>query len=195
MAGHAFIEILSPDPDASEVAIFRKFVLDLILLQNQLDKTYHADKFLRDRLLTSIDIPAIQNSLCDRLPRNIQQAINCVAVQLSDRVKTAGIEAACVSEDIEEANYSLGKTNGGEAKGPVKKPFKGRGSLGRAPGRRLNSNWMRGVRGCFVCGQDHRANTRYSRDEVTAAINKLKAKHPAALLTVEDFSSIINMVS
>lgn len=52
---------------------------------------------------------------------------------------------------------------------------------------------MRGVKGCFVWGQDHWTNTRNSRDEENAAINKLKAKHRSALLTVEYLSSIVNM--
>lgn len=48
---------ISQNPDASEVTIFRKFVADLMSLQKQLDKTYHADKFPRDRLLTAVYIP------------------------------------------------------------------------------------------------------------------------------------------
>ena len=62
-------------------------------------------------------------------------------------------------------------------------------------GRRINSDWIKGVKGCFVCGQDHRANTRHSREEVTEAVNKLKARHPTALLTIEDLSSVVNMVN
>lgn len=53
---------------------------------------------------------------------------------------------------------------------------------------------MHGVKGCFVCGQDHRANTRQSRDEVTAAVKKLKEKHPSSLLTVEDLEAVLHMV-
>lgn len=46
---------------------------------------------------------------------------------------------------------------------------------------------------CFVCGQEHRARTRHSREEVTDAINKLKARHPSALLTVEESQHVMNM--
>lgn len=35
-----------------------------------------------------------------------------------------------------------------------------------------------GDQGCFVHGKYHRANTRHPRDEVTAAINRLKQKTP-----------------
>lgn len=52
---------------------------------------------------------------------------------------------------------------------------------------------MCGVKGCFVWGQDHRANNLHSRDEVTAAIIKLKSRHPTALLTFEDLHSVVNM--
>lgn len=52
---------------------------------------------------------------------------------------------------------------------------------------------MRGVKGCFVCGRDLRANSRHSREELTAAINKLKSRHPSALITVEDLSSVMAM--
>lgn len=33
---------------------------------------------------------------------------------------------------------------------------------------------MRGVKGFFLCGRYHRANERLSREEKTAAVNKLK---------------------
>lgn len=49
---------------------------------------------------------------------------------------------------------------------------------------------MHGVMGCFVFGQDQLGRYRYSKDEITVPIQKLKSKHPAALLTVEDFSAV-----
>lgn len=52
---------------------------------------------------------------------------------------------------------------------------------------------MRGVKGCFVCGRDHRAKTRHPREEVTAAINRLKSKHPTAWLTVDDLAAVFDM--
>ena len=51
---------------------------------------------------------------------------------------------------------------------------------------------MRGVKGCFVCGKDHRANDRHPRTEVSAAIQKLKEKHPEALITIGDLDAIFN---
>ena len=65
-------DAMNEEPDESEVTIFRKFTASLMSLQNQLDDSYHDDQFLRDRLLTAVDIPSIQSSLRDRLPRTSQ---------------------------------------------------------------------------------------------------------------------------
>lgn len=53
---------------------------------------------------------------------------------------------------------------------------------------------MRGVRGCFVCGQDHRANDRHSSEEVNMAVKKLKAKTRKALISIEDLAFIASQL-
>lgn len=50
---------------------------------------------------------------------------------------------------------------------------------------------MRGFGGCFVCGKDHRARTTHSLEEETGAVNKLKAHHQQALLTVVDLDYVV----
>lgn len=51
---------MSNAPKDSEVAIFRKFsATNLISLQHQLYVTYLSESFLRDRIFTAVDIPAI----------------------------------------------------------------------------------------------------------------------------------------
>ena len=108
---------------------------------------------------------------------------------------------SCVVDDdlvSMEANYSLGKTYGGGARRQIKTPWRNRPTNNNRPkypqnGRRLCPDWMKGEKGCFVCGQGHRANTRHTNEEVKRAIDKLKAAHPKALLTIEDLSSIVNM--
>lgn len=168
-------------------------------MQQQLDISYHDDRFLRDRLLTAVDTPTVKAALRDHMPRNSQQAINRIAVQLSDRKKSAAVAAACLVQGLNEVFYSLDKSYHGEARRQTMKPYKhsGRKTYGGnsqgGNGRRINSNWMRGVKGCFVCGKDHRANKKHPRDEFTLAINRLKAKHPSALLTIEDMHSVIMM--
>lgn len=50
------------------------------------------------------------------------------------------------------------------------------------------------VKGCFVCGQDHRDNTRHSKEELNEAVKKLKEKYPLALLIVEDLATVVDLV-
>lgn len=85
---------MNKNPDESEIDVFRKFVAELMALQYQLDESYHGYRFLRDRLLTTVDIPHIQSAPRDRLPRTSQQTINRIAIQLSEERKTAGAAAA-----------------------------------------------------------------------------------------------------
>lgn len=146
-----------------------------------------------------MDIPTIQNTLKDRLPRTSHQLINRVATQLSERKESAGSTITCLSNsdnniNTDSVNYSLGKQYGGDAKPQMKKPWKTNQSTTRTY-RRLCPQWMRGVKGCFVCGENHRANTRHPPHEVTAAIEKLKSKHPQALITVEDLAAVVEMTS
>lgn len=60
---------------------------------------------------------------------------------------------------------------------------------------RLNSNWMKGVKVCFVCGKDHYDRTLHSREEVTEAIKRLKENHPTSLLTIEYLHSVMEMAA
>lgn len=78
-------------------------------LQNQLDPSYHTDQFLRDILLTAVDIPHIQASLRDRLPRASQQAIIRMAIKLSESNKSAESSMVYEAKEDDEANYSLEK--------------------------------------------------------------------------------------
>lgn len=48
---------------------------------------------------------------------------------------------------------------------------------------------MRAVKSCLVCGKYHLARQRCTRNDVTAVIEKVKAKHSTALLKVEKLSS------
>lgn len=52
---------------------------------------------------------------------------------------------------------------------------------------------MRGLKDSFICVKDHRSNSRHPREEITVSINLLKSKHPAALLTVEEFHCVLLM--
>lgn len=67
-------------------------------LQKQLDTAYHTDSFIRDHLLTAVDLPNIQTPLRDRMSRTSQQVVNIIANQLCDRKNSAG-SSACISHD------------------------------------------------------------------------------------------------
>lgn len=82
---------------------------------------------------------------------------------------------------------------------PLKKPLAKGGQLRTGQGecslrKRLNCQWMRGVKGCFVYGKNHRKNSRHSRKEVTEAVNRLKRRHLQATLSVEDLADVLDMV-
>lgn len=47
-----------------------------------------------------------------------------------------------------------------------------------------------GVKGCYVCGRDHRASTRHSRSGVQEVIRRFKQRNLKAMITVEDLAFI-----
>ena len=188
-------------PEESEVTIFRSFVDKLMSLQYQLHEDYHTDRYLRDRLMTAVDIPSINESLKDRVPRNAQQLVNRVANRLSGRKNSSsstdqgyiaqGMNHDKMGDMKDEAMYSIGQSYGGEAKRPVKRyggrsnqgqyqqpntyrKHQGNSSYQQNRNRRFSSNWLRGIKGCFVCRKDPFAREKHSREEITAAIEKLK---------------------
>lgn len=59
--------------------------------------------------------------------------------------------------------------------------------------RRLCLFWIQELKGCFVCDEDHPARQRHNRREISAKIDRLKARHPTELLAVEDLSSMNQM--
>ena len=103
------------------------------------------------------------------MPRTSQQAVNRVANQLSDKLNSAGSNSsACLGDYEDYVHYSLGKQYGGDAKRIYRKPWMNRKNVNTTGNsqnnfnrRRLSPRWMQGVKGCFVCGEDHRANTRH----------------------------------
>lgn len=83
-------EEMKKRPDESEVSVFWWFVPRLITLQEQLDSKYQGDRYLVDRITTTVDIPDIQASLKYRIPRKAQTAIHLISNRLSDKPRTAG---------------------------------------------------------------------------------------------------------
>lgn len=59
----------------AEVQVFSDFEETLQKLQKQLYSGYNHYQYLRDRLLTAIDVPSLQDPLRDRMQRTAQQLI------------------------------------------------------------------------------------------------------------------------
>lgn len=115
----------------AEVSVFRTFTTLLMSLQKQLSFQYHTKHFLRDTMLTAVDIPAMQTKLLDRTPRSSHQAVNRNINHLCDKPHSAGSSTACTiheendDDDKEAIHYSLGKTFGGDARRTPKLPWRG----------------------------------------------------------------------
>lgn len=59
--------------------------------------------------------------------------------------------------------------------------------------RRLNASSVRDINGCLKCGEDHVARKRQSNDKGINAVERLKARHPASRLLVEDLATMGEM--
>lgn len=125
----------------AEVEVFKDFVATLSNLQKQFDEDYKNGRYLRDRFLTSIDIPLIQDLLRDRIPRTAQMIIQRTVRILSHRPKSARTLVAHVvgsekdstgaeEEGITHSCYSLGQKYSDRAQRPMKThgtgPFRNR---------------------------------------------------------------------
>lgn len=139
---------LNKHPKDAEVDVFRRFVSKLTSLQQKLDTRYHGDHYLRDRLLTAVDIPEIQGALRDRLPHSSQQAINRVASKLSEAPRTSVTATVhFVGEELEdvsmpEAHYSLGRSFTGGARQNVKTYGRGGSRMRGGARKQLIRSWM-----------------------------------------------------
>lgn len=178
---------ISDSLESSEESLFRTFVTNIISLQKQLYVQFRTYRVFRERLLTAVNLPEIQVALRDIIPctsrTSGQQDLN----QLSGNKNMAGSTSACLSHIEEEgsgAPHLLGKMFGGDASGTSNPPWKtfiterSRTQGGRGGGlplsKQLSPEWMRGVKRCFVSCLDHMPNDLHAREEVTAAITKLK---------------------
>lgn len=139
------------------------------------------------------------------MARTAQQAIQRTVRRLSDKSKTAGslvaplvgLEDGTYDKDVNipecEAHRTLGQQDGGGVQREMNtyEPKQRKGP--HEGGRRLKSGWMRGVKGCFVCGRNIRSNDKKTREEVSTAIRRLTENHPTALLSVTDLDEIQTM--
>lgn len=162
---------------------------------HQLDYTYHIDIILKGRLITAVETPTNHVSLVDRMPRNSPQAVKGVSNQLKDKKKSAGKNRAFWITD-DWVNYSLGSNYGGSTKCTTKKPCYTAKNPRRAhPGILRWPEWLKWLKVWFLCVKPQIANNLHSTEVVTKDVEKLKAMHPHALLTVEDLVAVVLMTA
>lgn len=51
---------------------------------------------------------------------------------------------------------------------------------------RIKFSWLRGIKGCFLCGNKQLENEEHPMDEVQVAIKKLTDKQPTEILPFDD---------
>lgn len=105
-------EAMKEKPEESEVPVFRSFVDKLMSLKYQLHEDYHTDRYLRESLLTAVDIQNISDSLNDIVPRNSQQLVNRVENTLSgngDRHQTHLQVYKYIMEDLRNESMMTSK--------------------------------------------------------------------------------------
>lgn len=154
------------NPTKSQSAVFREMCDSLVSIQRQLDLDYRKPLFLRDQLISAADLPNIKRALKENHPKTAHDAMQRIALLLSDQPGTAG------STEIEDGNvfYGLGTRFGGQAERKVSKNNAKSLSWKRDKNRRRLAR----LKGCWVCGKDHFAHKFHSKEEVKTALNKHK---------------------
>lgn len=61
--------------------------------------------------------------------------------------------------------------------------------------QRFRPIWMHGIKGCFLCKEDFLVRRRHGKEDKSRVIERLKAEHPTALVTVENLSAIYHLNS
>ena len=100
-----------------------------------------------------------------------------IAAWLSSEPNSAGAHLA--EDDFDEVHYGMGKRFGGHAKKSLRSSkLKKKKSIHR----------LASIKGCWVCGKDHRARDRHQRSEILDALKRIKNENASALYTAEHVS-------
>lgn len=118
-------EELSENTDASVVEVFWEFVATLMSLLKQVDMSYHDDNFLRDRLITAVNMPSIQAAFQNPILRTGQQPAHRIVNRIPKFRKTAcsSLVHYYSSREVPLSNqalYTLEQSYGGVARLCVK---------------------------------------------------------------------------
>jgi hypothetical protein len=168
----------------SQRAVFEKLVKYLKTCQRQMNTIYHCDHILRDQLLIAIDVPEINRSLRERVPKTSNDLIQRAATSLSIQpVSASALLASSFDVEISTESdasvagdyYVTGRRFGGAAR-KLRKPKKS---------SRVGSKDRR----CWVCEGPHLAKEKHSNDEIRKALERRKQDN--AFLSVFNVSDTI----
>jgi hypothetical protein len=105
-------------PEKSQVEVFRIVCRNLTKTQRQLHEDYHNDRFLRDQIIMSADLPEIEKSLREKVASTSQEATQRIAALLFSRPGSAKDAAYVSREDNSDVFYRLNRKFEGAARKP-----------------------------------------------------------------------------
>ena len=157
-------EWLEKFPEKPQTSVFQDMSSTLTKIQRQLHDDYKKERFLKDRLVASADIPEISKALKEKPPSS-QEAVQRIAALLSSKPRTAD----------SGAYYGLGKRYLGQARRKLRPQNKSRDK---------KKSKLSMIKGCWVCGKSHFARDHHSPEEIERSIERLKSS--GAYLSIED---------
>jgi hypothetical protein len=166
------------NPTKSQVEVFKLTYRTLARTQRQLHKDHHIDRFLRDQVVISADLPQLMRSFKEKAPMTTQEASQRIAALLSSDPGSAGaINSFAADFDADEANYGLGRRFGGAAvKSIPNKSNEGQKKGWKGPRKK----------GCWVCGGAHFAKGHHTQEEIKHALDNMKKER--AFVSAESVS-------
>ena len=151
-------------PEKPQTAVFQELSAHLTKVQRQLHPDYRKDRFLKDAIVASADLPDISKALKEKVPVTAHEATQRIAALLPDTPH---------QENHDEAFYGIGRRYMGKASQRQKRPRRSRDRF------KLSA-----VEGCWVCGKNHNARQNHSKEEVDKAVNRLKGT--GAYVSIEE---------
>jgi hypothetical protein len=96
---------MSKYPEKSQVEVFKMGYRTLSRTQRQLHKDYHSDRFLRDQLVVSANLPQLERSFKDNAAQTTQESAQRNAALLSSDPGSSGSQRGYSADyEIDEIN-------------------------------------------------------------------------------------------
>jgi hypothetical protein len=172
----------------SQRAVFEKLVKYLKTCQRQMNTIYNCDNILRAQLLIAIDVPEINRSLRERVPKPSNDLIQRAATSLSIQPASASTLLAS-SFDVEISTESDASIACDSAYYGTGRRFGGATRKSRKPKKSSRVGSKPDNAGCRVCEGPHLAKEIHSNDESRKALERRKRDN--AFLSVFSVSDTI----